>query len=147
MWQLTPLSSNDESKSLISYQSQLLSLLFSYFLLVPKKEHPLYRPDRPLSSHVPVPALKAAASERLQVLARPKPRKPLFEGFDPYKVSSAARAATASPRTQELSLPLVHKCVTKAAQDKYEHKDVWYIYIFMYIYNKCIRIRLFTLSY
>ncbi|XP_060761398.1 sperm microtubule associated protein 2 [Neoarius graeffei] len=88
-----------------------------HLLAIPKKEHPHYRPDRPVSSHVPKSVLEAGASERLQVLARPKPRKPLIEGFDPYKVSSAARAATASPRVQELSLPVARRCRTKSVQD------------------------------
>ncbi|KAF5889813.1 testicular haploid expressed protein-like, partial [Clarias magur] len=77
----------------------------STIAFVPKKEHPRYCPDRPVSAHMPKSVLKAIASERLKELATPKPRKPLFEGFDPYKVSLGARAATASPRIQELSLP------------------------------------------
>ncbi|KAK2868410.1 hypothetical protein Q7C36_000281 [Tachysurus vachellii] len=92
-----------------------------HLLAVPKKEHPHYHPDRPVSSHVPKSVLKAVASERLHTLARPKPRKPLFEGFDPYKVSSAACAATASPRIQELSLPPARRCRMKSAQDEHNH--------------------------
>ncbi|GAA6098745.1 theg spermatid protein [Tachysurus ichikawai] len=92
-----------------------------HLLAVPKKEHPHYHPDRPVSTHVPKSVLKAVASERLHTLARPKPRKPLFEGFDPYEVSSAARAATASPRIQELSLPPARRCRMKSAQDEHNH--------------------------
>ncbi|MCJ8745104.1 hypothetical protein PDJAM_G00126540 [Pangasius djambal] len=86
-----------------------------HLLAIPKKEHPHYRPDRPVSSDLPKSVLEAVASERLQELATPKPRKPLFEGFDPYKVSSAALAATASPRIQELSLPPARWCGTISA--------------------------------
>ncbi|XP_053507947.1 theg spermatid protein [Ictalurus furcatus] len=89
-----------------------------HLLAIPKKEHPHYRPNQPVSSHVPRSVLEAVASERLQVLAIPKPRKTLFEGFDPYKVSLAARVATASPRIQELSQPPARRCRTTSAQDE-----------------------------
>lgn len=102
-----------------SVTSQFLSDFFpTYFLLVPKKEHPHYRPNQPVSSHVPRSVLEAVASERLQVLAIPKPRNPLYEGFDPYKVSLAARVATASPRIQELSQPPARRCRKTSAQDE-----------------------------
>ncbi|XP_017552549.1 theg spermatid protein [Pygocentrus nattereri] len=82
----------------------------THLLATPKQDHPQYCPDRPVSWPVAKPALEAVASERLQVLATPRLRKPLFEGFDPYRVSSAARAATASPRLQELALPPARRC-------------------------------------
>ncbi|XP_072525065.1 sperm microtubule associated protein 2 [Salminus brasiliensis] len=85
----------------------------THILAKPKQHHPQYSPDRPVSSPVTRCVLEAVASERLEMLATPKPRKPLFEGFDPYKVSSAARAATASPRLQELALPPTRRCRTK----------------------------------
>ncbi|XP_066509068.1 sperm microtubule associated protein 2-like [Hoplias malabaricus] len=85
----------------------------THFLATPKQEHPQYSPDRPVSCPVVRSALEAVASERLQVLATPRLRKPLFDGFDPYRVSSAALAAIASPRLQELSLPPARRCRTK----------------------------------
>ncbi|KAG9278631.1 testicular haploid expressed gene protein [Astyanax mexicanus] len=85
----------------------------TYLLASPKQHHPQYSPDRPVSSPLAKCVLEAVASERLQMLATPKPRKPLFEGYDFYTVSSAARAATASPRLQELALPPARRCRTK----------------------------------
>ncbi|KAL6467984.1 hypothetical protein MHYP_G00236610 [Metynnis hypsauchen] len=82
----------------------------THLLATPKQDHPQYCPDRLVSWPVAKSALEAVASERLQVLATPRLRKPLFEGFDPYRVSSAARAATASPRLQELALPPARRC-------------------------------------
>ncbi len=82
-----------------------------YFpLSAPKQVHAQHSLVRPVSWPVPDHVLKAVANERLQKLARPKTRQALFEGYDPYRVSPAARAATASPRLLELSLPLPHKC-------------------------------------
>uniref|UniRef100_A0A8C2FHY6 Theg spermatid protein n=1 Tax=Cyprinus carpio TaxID=7962 RepID=A0A8C2FHY6_CYPCA len=79
-------------------------------LASPKQVHAQHSLARPVSWPVPDHVLKAVASERLQKLARPKTRQALFEGYDPYRVSPAARAATASPRLLELSLPLPRKC-------------------------------------
>ncbi|MCI4390852.1 hypothetical protein PGIGA_G00127590 [Pangasianodon gigas] len=101
--------------SINNYLTQAKPSSRIHLLSIPKKEHPHYRPDRPVSSDVPKSVLEAVASERLQELATPKPRKPLFEGFDPYKVTSAALAATASPRIEELSLPPARWCRTISA--------------------------------
>ncbi|XP_039531503.1 theg spermatid protein isoform X2 [Pimephales promelas] len=79
-------------------------------LASPKQVHAEHAFARPVSGPVPDRVLKAVASESLQTLARPKTRQALFEGYDPYRVSPAARAATASPRLMELSLPLPRKC-------------------------------------
>ncbi|XP_059356808.1 sperm microtubule associated protein 2 [Carassius carassius] len=79
-------------------------------LASPKQVHAQHSLARPVSWPVPDHVLKAVAGERLQKLARPKTRQALFEGYDPYRVSPAARAATASPRLLELSLPLPRKC-------------------------------------
>ncbi|XP_058649557.1 sperm microtubule associated protein 2 isoform X2 [Onychostoma macrolepis] len=79
-------------------------------LASPKQVHAQHSLARPVSWPVPDNVLKAVVSERLQILARPKTRQALFEGYDPYRVSPAARAATASPRLLELSLPLPRKC-------------------------------------
>ncbi|KAL1247017.1 hypothetical protein QQF64_034503 [Cirrhinus molitorella] len=88
----------------ITPSSRILQLASS------KQVHAQHTLARPVSWPVPDCVLKAVASERLQKLARPKTRQALFEGYDPYRVSPAARAATASPRLLELSLPLPRKC-------------------------------------
>ncbi|KAM9439689.1 sperm microtubule associated protein 2 [Clarias gariepinus] len=119
---LTPSESSTNNYSTLPPQVKTSSRI--HLLALPKKEHPHYCPDRPVSAHVPKSVLKAIASKRLQELATPKPRKPLFEGFDPYQVSSAARAATASSRIQELSLPPARRCRTKSAQDEYKNKQM-----------------------
>ncbi|XP_077078536.1 sperm microtubule associated protein 2 isoform X1 [Siphateles boraxobius] len=79
-------------------------------LASPKQVHAQHALARPVSGPVPDRVLKAVASDSLQTLARPKTRQALFEGYEPYRVSPAARAATASPRLMELSLPLPRKC-------------------------------------
>ncbi|XP_056598888.1 sperm microtubule associated protein 2 isoform X1 [Triplophysa dalaica] len=81
-------------------------------LASPKQVHPQHALDRPVSWPIPNHILKTSASERLHLLARPKTRQALFEAYDPYSISPAARAATASPRLLELSLPLPRKCKT-----------------------------------
>nr|XP_029505054.1 testicular haploid expressed gene protein-like isoform X2 [Oncorhynchus nerka] len=78
-------------------------------LAIPKSDHPQYAQDRP----VIWPVRKAVASERVQVLSRPNQRKALFQGYNPYTVTLAARSASASPRLQELCLPLPRKCKGK----------------------------------
>lgn len=95
-----------------SFSSFLSFLSLSFSLVVPKQVHPQHGLDRPVSWPIPTHVLKTSASERVRLLARPKTRQALFEGFDPYSVSPAARAATASPRLLELSLPLPRKCKT-----------------------------------
>ncbi|XP_055785817.1 testicular haploid expressed gene protein-like isoform X1 [Salvelinus fontinalis] len=82
-------------------------------LALPKSDHPQYAQDRPVSWPVPGPVRKAVASERVQVLSQPNQRKALFQGYNPYTVTLAARSASASPRLQELCLPLPRKCKGK----------------------------------
>nr|XP_023996318.1 testicular haploid expressed gene protein-like [Salvelinus alpinus] len=82
-------------------------------LAIPKSVHPQYAQDRPVIWPVPGPVRKAVASERVQVLSRPNQRKALFQGYNPYTVTLAARSASASPRLQELCLPLPRKCKGK----------------------------------
>lgn len=79
-------------------------------LATPKSDHPQYAADRPVSWPVPEAVRQAVATERVQVLSYPKQRTALFKGYNPYTVSLAARSASASPRLQELSLPLPRKC-------------------------------------
>lgn len=95
----------------LGLNGNLFSLFHHYLpLSAPKQVHAQHSLARPVSWPVPDHVLKAVANERLQKLARPKTRQALFEGYDPYRVSPAARAATASPRLLELSLPLPRKC-------------------------------------
>ncbi|XP_029610810.1 testicular haploid expressed gene protein-like [Salmo trutta] len=82
-------------------------------LAIPKSDHPQYAQDRPVSWPVPGPVRKAVASERVQVLSQPNQRKALFQGYNPYTVTLAARSASASPRLQELCLPMPRKCKGK----------------------------------
>nr|KAF6347515.1 theg spermatid protein [Pipistrellus kuhlii] len=53
---------------------------------------------------------KAVASPRTRFLAKPKVRKELNEGYDPYYISRASLVARASPRLYELATP---KSITK----------------------------------
>lgn len=53
---------------------------------------------------------KAVASPRIISLAKPKVRKDLNEGYDPYHISPASLVARASPRLYELATP---KNITK----------------------------------
>nr|XP_015221244.1 PREDICTED: testicular haploid expressed gene protein [Lepisosteus oculatus] len=84
-------------------------------LATPKAEHRLYRPDRDVAWPVPPSARAAVASDRLLVLAKPRARRALSDGCDPYRVSSPARRAQATPRTLELSAPLARKQRQKKA--------------------------------
>ncbi|XP_063076620.1 sperm microtubule associated protein 2 [Engraulis encrasicolus] len=78
-----------------------------------KVEHPDYLLDRPVSWPLSSAVTKAVASGRIEELSQPKVRKDLFEGYNPYIVTQAARSATASPRVEELSAPLPRKCRKK----------------------------------
>ncbi|XP_053321487.1 testicular haploid expressed gene protein [Spea bombifrons] len=74
-------------------------------LAVPKTEHHQFQHDLPIERKVPASALHAQASDRICQLAKPRIRKAIFEGYDPYKISPAAKNADASPRVLELSTP------------------------------------------
>ncbi|KAI1882611.1 hypothetical protein AGOR_G00236670 [Albula goreensis] len=94
---VTPLRLQIETRpTLASLQPRTLSSRLR-LLATPKPSHPQYQLDRPVSWPVPVPAQEAVASNRVQVLAQPKPRKGLFEGYNPFSVNPAARMPT-SPR-------------------------------------------------
>ncbi|XP_071955069.1 sperm microtubule associated protein 2-like [Antedon mediterranea] len=73
-----------------------------------RQTHPSYQYARSVEWHVEDPALKAIATLRLQQLARPKSRGKL-DNFDPYRVSSSARNARATPRISELCMPIPRK--------------------------------------
>lgn len=84
------------------------------YLARPKTAPPTYQPAKGVQWPVSKLAKSVQASERLQKLARPK-SKGTWEDYDPnaYKVSLGARHAHASPRINELSLPLPRKSSTK----------------------------------
>ncbi|KAG9330075.1 hypothetical protein JZ751_027380, partial [Albula glossodonta] len=108
---VTPLRLQIETRpTLASLQPRTLSSRLR-LLSTPKPSHPQYQLDRPVSWPVPVPAREAVASNRVQVLAQPKPRKGLFEGYNPFSVSPAARNAYVTPRILELSKPIPRKCI------------------------------------
>ncbi len=68
-----------------------------------------YKGVRPVTWHVCRKALNASASMRLRQLARPKSGRLKTEDHDPYKVSLAARTSKATPRLQDLSMPIPRK--------------------------------------
>ena len=84
------------------------------YLARPKTAPATYQPAKDVQWQVSTSAKAIQASERLQKLARPK-SKGTWEDYDPnaYHVSLGAKHAHASPRINELSLPLPRKCSTK----------------------------------
>ncbi|XP_051791280.1 theg spermatid protein [Erpetoichthys calabaricus] len=75
----------------------------------PKEEHHSFHHDRHVIWKVPEASQCLAVTEHTLKLATPKVRRALFEGYDPYHVSEAAKQATASARVTELSTPLPRK--------------------------------------
>ncbi|XP_075304779.1 sperm microtubule associated protein 2-like [Odontesthes bonariensis] len=82
-------------------------------LATPKHDHPKFEGGRSVCWPVSRAARKYVATQNLLDLSGPKERKALFEGYDPYMVSRAARSATPTPRIKELCLPLPRKCSSK----------------------------------
>ncbi|XP_034530887.1 theg spermatid protein [Notolabrus celidotus] len=82
-------------------------------LATPKHDHTKFKGERSVYWTVSRAARNHVASERLVELSSPKERKALFEGYNPYLVSRAARSASPSPWIQQLSLPLPRKCCSK----------------------------------
>ncbi|XP_051239398.1 theg spermatid protein [Dicentrarchus labrax] len=79
-------------------------------LATPKHDHPKFEGERSVCWLVSRSARNYVANQRLLELSSPKERKALFEGYDPYIVSRAARSASPSSRIQQLCLPLPRKC-------------------------------------
>ncbi|XP_068090174.1 sperm microtubule associated protein 2 [Hyperolius riggenbachi] len=71
-------------------------------LAVSKTEHPHFQHDLPVQRAVSASALHSQASDRVCQLAKARIRKSLFEGYDPYRISPAAKHVEASPRIIEL---------------------------------------------
>ncbi|XP_067470717.1 sperm microtubule associated protein 2 isoform X2 [Thunnus thynnus] len=82
-------------------------------LATPKNDHPKFEGERSVCWPVSRASRNFIASQRLLELSGPKERKALFEGYDPYIISRAARSASPSPRIQQLCLPLPRKCSSK----------------------------------
>lgn len=78
-------------------------------LAEPKKYHPRFAGEKPVQWSVDESALKAIANLRLQQLSRPRSRTMIKDDYDPYKVPMAARRAHATPRIEELCLPIPRK--------------------------------------
>ncbi|XP_028996051.1 theg spermatid protein isoform X2 [Betta splendens] len=83
-------------------------------LATPKRQHPMFKGERPLRWAVSRAVMNHKASQRVLELSGPKERRALFDGYDPYAVSRAARSASASARVQQLCLPLPRKCSSDA---------------------------------
>ena len=79
---------------------------------MPKAQSDKCVPDRNPRWEVLEVTRKAVASPRIVSLAKPKVRRDLSEGYNPYRVSPASLVARASPRLYELATP---KSVTKKA--------------------------------
>ncbi|KAM4887949.1 LOW QUALITY PROTEIN: sperm microtubule associated protein 2 [Thomomys bottae] len=79
-------------------------------LAMPKAHSEKCVPDRSPRWEILDGTKKAVASERILSLARPKIRRDLNEGYDPFHVSPASQVAQASPRIYELAVP---KSITK----------------------------------
>ncbi|KAM9688285.1 sperm microtubule associated protein 2 [Trichechus inunguis] len=79
-------------------------------LAMPKAQSDKCVPDRDPRWQVLEVTKKAVASPRIISLAKPKVRKDLNEGYDPYCISPASLGAQASARLYELATP---KSITK----------------------------------
>ncbi|XP_048729370.1 testicular haploid expressed gene protein-like isoform X3 [Ostrea edulis] len=80
-----------------------------------KKYHPRFTGEKPVQWSVNESTLKAIANLRLQQLSRPRSRTLIKDDFDPYRVSMAARRAHATPRVEELCVPIPRKVRPKKA--------------------------------
>nr|XP_044608971.1 testicular haploid expressed gene protein isoform X2 [Equus asinus] len=79
-------------------------------LATPKAQSDQCVPDRDPRWEVLEVTKRAVASPRIVSLAKPKVRRDLNEGYDPYRISPASLVAQASPRLYELATP---KSITK----------------------------------
>ncbi|XP_063353808.1 sperm microtubule associated protein 2 [Pelmatolapia mariae] len=98
--------SRHKSKHALSHPVDTIT----FVALAPKNDHPEFKGDRPVCWSISKAAKSYITSQRLLDLSSPKERKALYEGYDPYMISRAARSASPSPRIQQLCLPLSRKC-------------------------------------
>lgn len=84
-------------------------------LSLPRRTPGGYKECRDVQWTISETTLKALPSLRIQQLARPKSRSQFIDHYDDnaYKVSSAAKHAQSTPRTQELCVPLPRKVKQK----------------------------------
>ncbi|XP_063779618.1 sperm microtubule associated protein 2 isoform X2 [Pseudophryne corroboree] len=101
----TPNGQQEDSEACSRSEKVVVSSSRTENLAVPKMEHPKYQHDLPVLRNVPASALHIQASDRIFQLAKPKTRKAIFEEYDPYRISSSAKNANASPRIVELCIP------------------------------------------
>ncbi|XP_071141547.1 sperm microtubule associated protein 2-like isoform X1 [Mytilus edulis] len=80
-----------------------------------KRYHAMFQNEKPVQWPVDDGAMKAIASLEIQKLARPRSRTMIKDDYDPYKVPMAARRARATPRLDELCVPLPRKSRAKKA--------------------------------
>ncbi|XP_012937055.1 testicular haploid expressed gene protein isoform X3 [Aplysia californica] len=80
-----------------------------------KGYHKEFKDERPIQWEVSQEAIEAIASLRLQQLARPRSRTMIKDDYDPYKVSPSAKKTRATPRLEELCLPIPRKVRQKKA--------------------------------
>ncbi|VDI32863.1 Hypothetical predicted protein [Mytilus galloprovincialis] len=80
-----------------------------------KRYHAMFQNEKPVQWPVDDGAMKAIASLEIQKLARPRSRTMIKDDYDPYKVPMAARRARATPRLDELCVPLPRKTRAKKA--------------------------------
>ncbi|XP_074656511.1 sperm microtubule associated protein 2-like isoform X2 [Tubulanus polymorphus] len=78
-----------------------------------KTLHRDFSANRPIQWDVAPSAQKAQASARITALALAKARVSLNDEYDPYKVPLGAKHCQATPRVQELAVPLPRKCRQK----------------------------------
>lgn len=78
-----------------------------------KRYHSQFQSEKPVQWPVSDSAMKAIASLEIQKLARPRSRTMIKDDYDPYKVTIAARRARATPRLEELCVPIPRKVRAK----------------------------------
>ncbi|KAK3758133.1 hypothetical protein RRG08_053776 [Elysia crispata] len=78
-------------------------------LAMHKTYHKDFQDARQVQWDVSQQALEALASLRLQQLARPRSRTMIKDDYDPYKIAPSAKKTRATPRVEELALPIPRK--------------------------------------
>lgn len=78
-----------------------------------KGYHKEFKDERPIRWDVSKEALESIASLRLQQLSRPRSRTMIKDDYDPYKINPSAKKARATPRVEELCVPIPRKVRSK----------------------------------
>ncbi|XP_048470262.1 theg spermatid protein [Rhincodon typus] len=82
-------------------------------LAKPKGDYAGYVPRRPVDEPVSDAAMSYIATERIGELAKPKIRAVATKSENPFEISESAKNAVATPRLEQLSLPLPRKVTRK----------------------------------